>query len=370
MASTAKPQAERPTVVVCIGMAGSGKTTFMHRLNSHLYNRAEPQFVVNLDPAVMNVPYGVNIDIRDSVDYKEVMSQYKLGPNGAIVTSLNLFATKVDQVLGALEKRAKADPENPARKPVKHILIDTPGQIEVFAWSASGQIFLEALASSFPTVVAYIVDTARCARTQTFMSNMLSACSILYKMKLPMILVFNKTDVQDPSFAKEWMTDFDKFQAALNQEEMQAEESGQGAYSHSMVHSMGLMLNEFYEHLSVVPVSARTGAGIDEFFAAVRQKKAEFESDYEPEMQRLRQEKERLKVQRREKELDKMMKGMSVVEREEEVPSPMDSGEEMEGDEEEGGESLQSRYASALEGEGGSLEGEASYAKYLRSQQG
>ena len=27
------------------------------------------------------------------------MKQYKLGPNGGIVTSLNLFATKFDQVL-------------------------------------------------------------------------------------------------------------------------------------------------------------------------------------------------------------------------------------------------------------------------------
>ena len=30
--------------------------------------------------------------------YKEVMKQYGLGPNGGIVTSLNLFATRFDQV--------------------------------------------------------------------------------------------------------------------------------------------------------------------------------------------------------------------------------------------------------------------------------
>lgn len=37
-------------------------------------------------------------DIRDTVNYKEVMKQYSLGPNGGIVTSLNLFATRFDQV--------------------------------------------------------------------------------------------------------------------------------------------------------------------------------------------------------------------------------------------------------------------------------
>ncbi len=47
----------------------------------------------------------VHADIRDSVKYKEVMEQYKLGPNGAIVTSLNLFASRFDQVMGYLEKR-------------------------------------------------------------------------------------------------------------------------------------------------------------------------------------------------------------------------------------------------------------------------
>lgn len=34
-----------------------------------------------------------------------------------------------------------------------------------------------------------------------------------------MILVFNKTDVKDAAFAKEWMTDFEAFQAALRAEE-------------------------------------------------------------------------------------------------------------------------------------------------------
>ena len=46
-------------------------------------------------------------DIRDTVNYKEVMKQYRLGPNGGIVTSLNLFATRFDQVMGFIEKRAK-----------------------------------------------------------------------------------------------------------------------------------------------------------------------------------------------------------------------------------------------------------------------
>ncbi len=89
--------------------------------------------------------------------------------------------------------------------------MDTPGQIEVFTWSASGSIVTDALASLFRTVVIYVVDTTRAASPATFMSNMLYACSIMYKSKLPFILVFNKTDVTHHKFAVEWMSDYDSF---------------------------------------------------------------------------------------------------------------------------------------------------------------
>lgn len=97
----------------------------MQRINAHLHGQREPPYVINLDPAVLNVPFESNIDIRDSVNYKEVMKQYNLGPNGGILTSLNLFSTKVDQILKLLEKRTSLEPETPNKKPIKNILVDT-----------------------------------------------------------------------------------------------------------------------------------------------------------------------------------------------------------------------------------------------------
>merc|ERR1719385_529235 len=96
-----------PTCVIVLGMAGSGKTTFVQRLVSHLHTEKKPPYVVNLDPACAEVPFPANIDVRDTVNYKEVMKQYGLGPNGGIVTSLNLFATKFDQVLNLIERKTK-----------------------------------------------------------------------------------------------------------------------------------------------------------------------------------------------------------------------------------------------------------------------
>lgn len=59
------------------------------------------------------------------------MKQYKLGPNGAIVTSLNLFSTKFPEVISFIEKSQN-----------DHCVLDTPGQIEVFTWSVSGRCSL------------------------------------------------------------------------------------------------------------------------------------------------------------------------------------------------------------------------------------
>ncbi|KFX93888.1 hypothetical protein O988_06595 [Pseudogymnoascus sp. VKM F-3808] len=364
-----------PVSIVCVGMAGSGKTTFMQRINAHLHEKKTPPYVINLDPAVRTVPFESNIDIRDSVNYQEVMKSYNLGPNGGILTSLNLFATKIDQIVTLLEKRTLPDPAQPAKKPIEHILVDTPGQIEVFVWSASGSILLDSLASSFPTVVAYIIDTPRTASTSTFMSNMLYACSILYKTKLPMILVFNKTDVKDAEFAKEWMTDFEAFQESLRAEEEEGSFGGvQPPRSHSGPWAKG--------HLSVVGVSSMTGDGIDEFFEAVQEKAEEFNRDYKPELERRRKQRADEKTAGREKELGKLMKDMAVSGERSNAPEEkvdMDvisdledssDSDANEGDEEEREEGLKSRYKEAMERSGGpTTDEDNSFTRYVRSSQ-
>lgn len=264
--------------------------------------------MINLDPAVLRIPYGANIDIRDSIKYKKVMENYQLGPNGAIVTSLNLFSTKIDQVIQLVENK---------KEKYEHCIVDTPGQIECFVWSASGSIITESFASTFPTVIAYIVDTPRNSSPTTFMSNMLYACSILYKTKLPMIVVFNKTDVCKADFAREWMTDFESFQTALQDDQESNGTSGMGSgYMGSLVNSMSLMLEEFYSQLDMVGVSSFTGEGFDDFLAAVDDKVGEYEEYYKMERERILKAKEDKEKKRKEKSLDGLMKDLGINDKE------------------------------------------------------
>ncbi|XP_032880995.1 GPN-loop GTPase 1 isoform X1 [Amblyraja radiata] len=296
-----------PTPTVCLivlGMAGSGKTTFVQRLTGHLHLKGCPPYLINLDPAVHEIPVPANIDIRDTVNYKEVMKQYGLGPNGGIVTALNLFATRFDQVMKFIEKR---------QQDCRYVVIDTPGQIEVFTWSASGTIITEALASTFATVIVYVMDTSRSTNPVTFMSNMLYACSILYKTRLPFIVVMNKVDIVSHTFAVEWMTDFESFQDALNQET---------SFASNLTRSMSLVLDEFYSTLRVVGVSAVEGTGMDDFLGHVAEAVVEYDLEYRPYYLKMKQHLADKEMRNREEQLERLRRDMGDVSMDSDHQSP------------------------------------------------
>lgn len=306
---------EKPTTPVCLvlGMAGTGKTTLVDALSAYIEGdedlsssmaslkvtntesdsglvSSEIQkgdvFVLNLDPAVHQIPYEPNVDIRDAIDYKAVMKDYNLGPNGAIITSLNLYATRFDQVLSIVERRA---PD------MRAVLVDTPGQIETFTWSASGAIITDAFAMALPTLIVYVIDADRSRNSMTFVSNMLYACSIMYKTRLPMIIVFNKIDVASCEYAQAWMRDFDEFDKALNDSNFVGD----------LARSMAMTLEEFYKAMPTVGVSAQTGEGIPDLITAIMKATEQYNCEYRPLLEERKRKRMEDDQQRKEDELQR-----------------------------------------------------------------
>jgi len=107
------------------------------------------------------------------------------------------------------------------------------------------------------------------------MSNMMYALSILYKSKVPLLVVFNKTDVLDHSFAAKWMTDFQEFDDAL---------AKQDNYLATLSRSMSLVLDEFYKQVPQVGVSATIGKGFDKLMPTFDQLKKEYFEVFLPEL--------------------------------------------------------------------------------------
>ena len=259
---------KKPFVLFFIGMAGSGKTTLVYRMSLDLSYLKKNHYIINIDPASSNIPYASNIDIRDTIDYKKIMKEYNLGPNGAIITSLNLFATRFNQVKNIVDIN---------RKLLDYLIIDTPGQIEVFTWSASGSIICEAFSSSFPVSFLYIVDIARAIYPLTFVSNILYSCSVLYKSRLPLMMILNKSDITSADFLREWLNDNDVFDKALEKEDF---------FAGSFARSLASTLEYFYQKIIFSIVSSLTGFGIFQLLNTLKKIYLEYSISYQKELEK------------------------------------------------------------------------------------
>ena len=63
--------------------------------------------------------------------------------------------------------------------------------------------------------------------------------------------------MQEHEFALEWMKDYEEYERALNSD---------ASYAATLSRSMALVLEEFYENLHNVGVSAVSASGMDAFF--------------------------------------------------------------------------------------------------------
>ena len=57
----------------------------------------------------------------------------------------------------------------------------------------------------------FVVDITRCSNPNSFISNMLFCVSVMLRLKLPVMIIFNKADcTENKEDIKNWMSDYRK----------------------------------------------------------------------------------------------------------------------------------------------------------------
>lgn len=165
------------------GTAGSGKSLLTSNLLQWYIDHDNFPITINLDPAVSELPYLPDVDIRDHIDINNIMDTYGLGPNGAIIMAHDLISTKIQDI------QLEVDELNP-----DYILIDTPGQIELFAYRSSGNYFISNFQAD-SKVTIFIMDGVLVSSPINFVSLSLLSTSINLRLKTSQINVLSKRDL-------------------------------------------------------------------------------------------------------------------------------------------------------------------------------
>jgi len=230
--------------IFIVGTAGSGKSLLTSRIYEYYTKNGAFASVLNLDPGVESLPYTCDIDVRDHVDIVSIMKQYELGPNGALIMANDLIATKIDKIQDEI---ANVNPD--------YLIIDTPGQIELFAYRSSGPFLVQNLTTEEKMSI-FLYDGALMTNSLNFVSIALLATSIRLRLNLPTVNVLTKTDIIGSKLKDiiNWSTNLASLESAISRE------SDGDTYSLSTSILRGLNLGGFAQGL--IPISNTTGDGI------------------------------------------------------------------------------------------------------------
>jgi len=195
-------------IVFITGTAGSGKSLLTSRIYEYYTSNGAFAAIWNLDPGVESLPYSCDIDVRDKIDIVSIMKQYDLGPNGALIMANDLIASKFD------EFQNEINDVNP-----DYLIVDTPGQIELFAYRTSGPFLVQNLDSD-EKVNLFLFDGALITSPVNFVSIALLATSIKLRLNLPTINVLTKTDLIGEKLKDiiRWSSDLKSLEGAISKD--------------------------------------------------------------------------------------------------------------------------------------------------------
>lgn len=228
-----------------IGTAGSGKSLLTASLDEWFKVEKQKTATVNLDPSVVNLPYVPDIDVRDYVNVDDLMKKYKLGPNGALVMAADLIAEESERLGGEIE-----DLQSDV------VIVDTPGQMELFAFRASGPYIANELTKE-PKSIVYLCDAVFSFNPLNYVSNMFLSAAVYNRFFFPQLHVLSKCDLIPPEEANrivEWSSDAEALEVVI-EEKLSGTRRLLSRDMMQAIYRLGLQFQ-------LIPVSAKTNEGL------------------------------------------------------------------------------------------------------------
>lgn len=175
---------ENKHFTLILGPAGSGKTTLCKALGKWIGKvQGIKVAYVNLDPGAEYLPYKPDIDVRNIVRLEYVMRTYNLGPNGALIKSMDLLKENLEQLtkdIGSLK--------------AEYIIIDTPGQMELFLFRDIGPLLVKELKKIGFVMSLMVTDLTLSSRAPDIVSLKLLTLISQLRLGTDTIPVINKID--------------------------------------------------------------------------------------------------------------------------------------------------------------------------------
>lgn len=222
-------------------------------LHTYLTSHQMDAILVNLDPAVEDLPYEPDVDVRDYVDAREIMRKTGLGPNGALIASVDMLLMNMEDIK-----------EEVWSFKTNYVLIDTPGQMEIFAFRETGPLVLRALVGDAKAVALFLIDSTFALTPSSLFSALLLSASTHARLGYPQINVLTKVDLLDSEQLSKTL------EALENPEVLGAsvasERSANLVWSEYEIESLAEKLTVF----ETIPVSNVTGEGFDNLYAAIQ----------------------------------------------------------------------------------------------------
>lgn len=171
--------------IFVVGPAGSGKSTLTTGLEQHLRLMGRPVHAINLDPASEHFEYKPSVDIRALISSDEAMEELRLGPNGALVFSLQFLLEQWEWFANEVGDYAE-----------DYLLVDCPGQVEVYTHlPVMADVVARFVADGYRCCSLYCTDATLVNDAGGYISATLSALSTMFSLGLPHVSVLTKCDL-------------------------------------------------------------------------------------------------------------------------------------------------------------------------------